>query len=78
MKSKWLNVKDLSGFLSTSLSHQALAGHRRRLGDAEQAEGGGGDVGEDAAIAQGDPLDGGDEGDRVERVGGVGRCRGRR
>ena len=44
------------------------------LRDAEELEHGRGDVGEDAAVAQLEPLGGDDQRHRVERVGGVGRA----
>src|SRR5204863_3424296 len=43
---------------------QTLARHCLRLRDAEQVEDGRGDVGQDAALAERDPLDRGDERDR--------------
>src|SRR4051795_2035607 len=58
--------------LSSRDAYQRLPRHRLRLGDAEEVEGGGGDVGEDALVAEVEALSGDDQGDRVEGVGGVG------
>src|ERR1700760_4153318 len=61
----------MSSLMRASSLDQRAAGHRGRLGDAEEVEGRGGDVGEDAAAAKGEALLGDDQGDRVQRVGGV-------
>src|SRR3954470_17182337 len=58
--------------LSSVNAYQRLPRHRLRLGDAEEVEGGGGDVGEDAVVAAVEALRGDDQGDGIEGVGGVG------
>src|SRR4051812_34363604 len=58
--------------LSSRDAYQRLPRHRLWLGDAEEVESSGGDVGEDALVAEVEALGGDDQGDRVEGVGGVG------
>jgi hypothetical protein len=54
------------------LLDQRPSRHRLRLGDSQEVEGGGGDIGEDAVVAELEALCGNDQGHWVERVGGVG------
>src|SRR3954447_2515713 len=58
--------------LSSRDTYQGLPRHCLRLLNPQEVEGGGGDVGEDAVVAEAEALHGDYQGDGIEGVGGVG------
>src|SRR3954463_230207 len=58
--------------LSSRDTYQGLPRHCLRLLNPQEVEGGGGDVGEDAVVAEAEALHGDYQGDGIEGGGGVG------